>query len=43
MIEELQRSALGEPGPLEVCLGEHGVDRAIDFGTVRHEGGEAIR
>ncbi len=43
LVEELQRASLREPGPLQVGLGEYGVDRPVDFHTIRHAGGEAIR
>ena len=41
LVEELERASLREPGSLEVGLGEHGFDRAIDFDPVRHAEGEA--
>ena len=43
LVEELERASLRESGPLQVGLGEHGFDRAIDFHSVRHAGGEATR
>ena len=41
LVEELERAPLCETGSLEVGLGENGVDGAIDFHPVGHEGAEA--
>ena len=41
LVEKLERASLREARPLEVGLGEHGVDGAINLYAIRHEEGEA--